>query len=238
MAGRVFFHGALANMANTQSNKMPPREEWIDLPAPERIKAIGHRAYVGGQLPKMWYGIGRRQYHFLVSQGLRSHHAFLDIACGSLRLGQFLIPFLDEGNYYGLEAEPALVEAGLREEILFDIAEIKRPTFSHGYDFDFSFVPRFDIAMAQSLFTHLTEEDIQLCLTNLRKVAVPDSQLFFTFFQGTFPNPDGPSHANKGWQYTPEVMQSLVRDAGWDGDYIGNWGHERKQVMMRVSPRA
>jgi len=210
------------------------REDWINLPAPDRIKAIGHRAYVGGHGPQVWYGIGKRQYHYLVSQGLRSDHKFLDIACGSLRLGQWLIPMLDTGNYFGLEAEPALVQAGLDHEMLYDLATLKQARFGYGYDFDFSFVPRFDMAIAQSLFTHLTPDDITLCLNNLAKVADSESTLFFTYHEGEEMRPDGPSHANKTFRYPETQIAEIAEGAGWTCEFIGDWGHERGQSMVRA----
>src|ERR1700753_963856 len=68
---------------------------------------------LGGSDAEPCYGIGKLQYHFLVANGLRHNHRFLDMACGSLRLGQYLIPFLDEGNYRGIEGEKGLGDAGL-----------------------------------------------------------------------------------------------------------------------------
>ena len=150
------------------------RADW-DLSPVERITKWGHRSYVGGLDLETWFGIGKHQYQYLVSKGLRPHHRFLDIACGSLRLGQFLIPYLDEGCYFGLEGEEILVQAGLENEILPELVAMKKPRFSFNYDFDFDFIDGFDFAMAQSLFTHLTTEDIARCFHNLKSKAGPDS---------------------------------------------------------------
>ena len=212
----------------------PQRREWVRLSVQERMRILGHRDFVGGNTAEMWYGIGRRQFHFLVSQGLAPHHRFLDIGCGSLRLGQFLTPYLERGRYFGLEAEPDLVEAGLAEELLFDIAQTRAPVFGHGYEFDFGFVPGFDVAVAQSLFTHLTDRDIQLCLRNLRTVATAQSVLYFTFFEGNSRNTRRKSHAHRSWKYTRDDMEVLAKEAGWATEYIGGWGHERGQTMMRA----
>ena len=56
-----------------------------------------HRSYVGGSDPECWYGIGRLQYH-LLNDGFNINHKMLDVGCGCLRLGQFLIPMLERGN--------------------------------------------------------------------------------------------------------------------------------------------
>ena len=106
------------------------RQKAMEAPHSERVKMWGHRQYVGGVDSESWYGIGKRQYHFLVANGLESKHRFLDVACGALRLGQYLIPMLDPEKYYGLEAEPGLIEAGIRDEILFDLVSLKKPSLS------------------------------------------------------------------------------------------------------------
>lgn len=213
-------------------------EEDLALSNLERINKWGHRKYIGAPSDELWHGIGRRQFHFLVSQGLRPHHKFLDIACGSLRLGQFLIPFLEPNRYFGLDGEQSLVMAGLEHEILFDLASLKSPKFQFGYDFDVSFASGFDYAMAQSLFTHLTLDDISLCLRNTRQVSASNSRFYFTFFEGSEDrNPTGNSHANQNWAYTMETLRDASKDAGWKFHYIGDWGHERGQMMAYVTPR-
>jgi hypothetical protein len=204
----------------------------------DRITKWGHRSYVGGADSETWYGIGRRQFHFLVSEGLRPEHRFVDIACGSLRLGQFVIPMLESGRYFGLEGEPALVRAGLEEELLFALAEIKKPVFAFNYDFDFSGLDTFDYAMAQSLFTHLTLADIETCFRNLRGKACEESRFYFTFFEGDpSSNPDSDSHANKDWYYRFEQFEEIAARTDWTLTYIGDWGHERDQKMICATIR-
>jgi hypothetical protein len=61
-----------------------------------RVELNPHLA-VGG----MWEEIGKLQLDFLVNQGLRPTHKFLDIGCGTLRGGRHFIRYLDAGNYAG-----------------------------------------------------------------------------------------------------------------------------------------
>lgn len=216
--------------------KLQQREkkaDW-DLSPAERIEKWGHRSYVGGWDAEGWYGIGKHQYHFLVSKGLRSHHRFLDIACGSLRLGQYLIPFLDEGHYFGLEGEEALVRAGLERELSPEVAALKQPRFAFNYDFDFAFVDGFDFAIAQSLFTHLTLDDIEKCFANLCPMANDDSTFFFTYFEGDSADNPKQSHANRGWRYSVPELERAAAKTGWTLTNIGNWGHPRNQKIAYV----
>jgi hypothetical protein len=209
------------------------RKNYLNLPPDERAKLVNHRAYIGGNDCETWYGIGKLQYHFLVKHGLRNDHLFLDIACGALRLGQYLIPYLDSGNYHGLEGEESLVRRGLEHEFFCDVVIGKQPKFSFNYDFDFTFVENFDYAIAQSLFTHLTLEDIEKCFKNLSCVAMGDSKFFFTFFEGSDENnPASASHAQLGWQYSFSQLEQQASPYGWKLSYIGDWSHPRNQMMV------
>jgi len=112
---------------------------------PAGIAALGHRAYVGG----LWDEIGKLQFEFLVSQGLAPHHVLLDIACGSLRGGVHFIPYLEPGNYLGIDKEAELIQLGRREELPAGLEDERRPEFvvSGSFEFDL-FTKRPDYALA------------------------------------------------------------------------------------------
>lgn len=203
---------------------------------PEGIALFGHRDYVGG----MWDEIGRLQFDFLVAQGLLPHHVLLDIACGSLRAGVHLIPYLDPGNYLGVEKEPELVRAGLEQELTREVREEKRQEILVTDSFEFDRLTRRpDFAIAQSLFTHLTPEMIRLCLGRLAAVAPPHLRFFATFFEaGWWRPPRNPerSHTHTLFEYRRRDMRALGRETGWSMDYIGEWEHPRGQRMVEYRP--
>jgi SAM-dependent methyltransferase len=212
------------------------KKEYLALSNTDRVKAVGHRGYTGGQTPEAWYGIGRLQYHFLVSRGLTPQHTFLDIACGALRLGQYLIPFLDKGKYYGIDGEQSLIDAGIANEINFNIIELKKPNFSVNYDFDFSFVKSVDYAIAQSLFTHLTIADIGKCFRSLREKIAPRGRFYFSFFEGDSANNAAVSHPQGAWIYSVSELVAVAKPAGWSIEYIGDWNHPRAQNIALATP--
>jgi hypothetical protein len=128
------------------------------------IRLVGHRGYVGG----LWEIIGQLQFDFLVAQGLTPAHCLLDIACGALRGGVHFIPYLAPGNYLGLEKEQILIALGIDKELEAAVYQQKHPEFVISACFDFhKFSKKPHFSIAQSLFTHLTPEDIGLCLRNL-----------------------------------------------------------------------
>lgn len=83
-----------------------------------------HREKVGGLRDEM----GKLQFDYLIKNGLKPEHKFLDIACGSFRAGRFLIEYLNTNNYYGIDADFEVIEDGKRYEINSFIDE-KAPIF-------------------------------------------------------------------------------------------------------------
>lgn len=197
----------------------------------EPIGGIGPRGFVGG----LWHELGELQFRFLVDQGLRPEHVLLDIACGSLRAGVRLVPYLNTGNYLGIDIMPELIEHGRTAELGPVLCGIKRPEFVVSSSFEFErFSRRPDFAIAQSLFTHLIEPDIAQCLGNLGRFALPTTVLFATFFEVPAPvaNP-AESHPHVAFRFTRERMRRLGEQAGWSMEYIGDWRHPREQKMLR-----
>ena len=189
---------------------------------------FGHRDYVGA----LWNTVGPLQFQFLVAQGLEPHHVLLDIACGSLRGGVHFVPFLDAGNYLGIDKERRLIRRGLRKELPGGVRRVKRPEFVVSRSFQFEHLSKKpDFALAHSLFTHLPTPLIIDCLTKLRSFA-PQCRLFATFFESanTVTYAVTPCDTLE-FRYTREEMAHFAREAGWEFHYIGPWGHPRGQVM-------
>jgi hypothetical protein len=201
---------------------------------PDGIKEVGHREYVGG----MWDEIGRLQFDFLVSQGLRPHHYLLDIACGSLRAGTHFIPYLEPGHYLGVDKEADLIRAGVERELGAELREARRPVLIVDGEFSFDrFGLRPDYALAQSLFSHLTSDRIEKCLRNLRGVIADDGAFYATYIESAerFHNPER-SHDAAMFHFTREEMERFGRSTGWRFEYIGDWNHPRQQVIVRYRP--
>lgn len=205
--------------------------------ANESLRSRGYRGYVGGN-DNQWESIGRLQFDFMCSSGLTPGSILLDIACGSLRAGRHFIPYLDPTNYLGIELENDLIQAGLRFEIDPLVVEEKAPEFVVSGSFEFSkFSKKPDYSIANSLFTHLTPEDILACLSNLRENVDLGHQFYATFFKAARPveNPSS-SDAHKAFRYTTRELKRLARLAGFDTEYIGDWSHPRRQQMLLFRP--
>ena len=63
----------------------------------------------------IWPHLQQYQFNALTRLGLKPHHSVVDIGCGPLTVGVALIPYLDSGNYAGVDLLPEpLVEAHRR----------------------------------------------------------------------------------------------------------------------------
>lgn len=196
----------------------------------EGIRKIGHRTYVGG----MWDEIGSLQFNFLLAQGLRPEHYLLDVACGALRLGVKVIPYLEPGHYLGIEKEAALVRAGLEQELDSAVRLAKKPNVVVSDSFEFEKLgQKADFAIAQSLFSHFPGELIHTCLSRLHPYMSDGGTLYATFFESEqrVRNPNVP-HDHGYFAYTAEEMISFGQAAGYHSQYIGDWNHPRRQVMV------
>lgn len=155
---------------------------YYDLVAIEQtVRDGGHREVIGA----LWDQIGAHQMAYLLSQGLRPDQRFLDIGCGSLRLGSRLIPWMEPGGYFGTDISSVLIEAGRMAE-LDDDGRARAPSenFAVNEDFGFEFLPGpVDMAIAQSVFTHLPLNHLRRCLATLAPWMVSGGTLFVTYFE-------------------------------------------------------
>jgi hypothetical protein len=194
------------------------------------IWLLGHRQYVGGD----WGALGDLQFEFMLKMGLKPGHVLLDIGCGALRGGVKFIDYLDEGNYLGLEREKQLLKVGIKQELGRERMRRKSPQFviSDRFEFD-KFSRRPDFAIAQSLFTHLAESDILLCLEKLRRFMNPGGRFYATFFiDESHVNQSPRSHSHRSFRFPRATVEDFGVKSGWNPRYIGDWGHPRRQAMV------
>lgn len=200
-----------------------------------------HREQVGG----MWDEIGRLQIDFLIAQGLRPGDRLLDVGCGCLRGGVHFVRYLEPGHYFGLDRDAALVAAGLEIELpRAGLAGRLAPDHLLVNDaFEaWRFGVAFDVAWAQSLFTHLTAPDIRRCLAETARAVRTGGRFFATFFEcGDDPavpvthQPGGiVTHAGRDpYHYRFADLASLCDGLPWTAAYMGEWSHPRDQRMVR-----
>ena len=171
-------------------------EDGLGLELP--IGSEHYRAYVGP--PEKYDLISANQFVLLVQLGLREHHKLLDIGCGSLRGGRLFIPYLLPKNYYGTEPNQWLIDQGIKANLGQSIIDIKKPHFSNNSEFLLDeFNTTFDYILAQSIFSHASQNQIRKCLMMANKV-MDEKSIFVATFVMSDKNSDADS-----WTY-PEVV--------------------------------
>ena len=101
---------------------------------------------------------GREQLGYLQRAGLRSNSKLVDIGCGVLRAGYWIIGFLDANCYCGIQPHRERLEIGIHSFLDPGTVERKRPRFDSNSEFDTSvFSDKFDFFLAYSMFTHAAE---------------------------------------------------------------------------------
>jgi SAM-dependent methyltransferase len=200
------------------------------------------RMVVGGS----WDEMGQVQFDFLVKQGLQPSDWMLDVGCGSLRGGVHFIRYLEAGHYCGIEREQWILDAGqveLAEAGLVD----KKPELLRDSSFDFAkFGRKFDVALAQSVFTHIPLNNIHRCLVRMADALRPGGVFYATFLD----NPGDPNDLSPiefkqvgipntitypdrdPFRYHVRFFEDLIQGLPLKLEHIGEWGSPRGQSML------
>ncbi|MGP1382500.1 MAG: class I SAM-dependent methyltransferase [Thainema sp.] len=208
----------------------------------EEVQSGNHREVIGGK----WDEIGNLQFEFLKAQGLKPESKFLDVGCGSLRGGIHFVQYLNSGNYYGIDINESLLEAGYNVELAKAGIQDRQPreNLACVSNFDCSqFNCQFDYAIAQSVFTHLLFNHIRQCLEKIVDVMAPGGVFFATFFELPSDRPHSQSfthrpsgiitHATEDpYHYKVSDFDYACEGLPWRVKYIGEWNHPRDQHMI------
>ncbi len=185
-----------------------------------------YRAYVGP--PKDYDFISAMVFNLLTCIGLRQHHKVLDIGCGSLRNGRLLIPYLNRGNYIGIDPNKWLIDDGVKNEIGKDMVQIKKPIFSYSGSLkDFKEPLDLDYAIAQSIFSHTGIDLFEEWLSEVSGHLKDNGVLLATFLI------DDKDNTENGWIYpgcvkfTPETVAKIASNHGLHFQIL-NWFHPRQ----------
>ncbi|WP_306151178.1 sulfotransferase [Roseovarius sp. MMSF_3281] len=209
-----------------------------------KLNSGEHRDVIGG----LWDEVGKWQFNLLKKAGLKPRHRLVDVGCGSLRGGVHFIPYLERGNYFGTDINGSLVEAGLNNELSPDDRNrVPSENFCVSDDFSFNFEDvNFDYAIAVSLFTHLSRNKIEMCLSQLRpKMNASHGRFLATFFLPKEGAPTFGRHPQKSgihtfswhdpFHYTVQTIEDMASNTGWKVESVEDLGHPRGQIVVMFS---
>lgn len=147
----------------------------------DRAEALGRSMWLGG-LTAQFERDGRLQLSKLLRAGLSPGSVVVEVGCGALRAGYWLIHFLDPDRYHGIEPNRAMIDTA--REVLLEpgLEELKRPRFAYNDDFDlgvFGAVP--DFVLARSIWSHTSRGQIRAMLDSFAAIAAPDAVMLTSY---------------------------------------------------------
>lgn len=195
--------------------------------------------FTGGPIDRFGL-VGRQTLKSLKAAGMRRSSKVLDVGCGVLRVGYWLVRLLEPDCYYGLDVNPKWIEAGLKHAIGEKLAKAKRPRFDHNEAFDFSvFGVKFDYVIARSMFTHASPEQVGQAFDSFRDNS-PDTGVMLVSYAPLKKDEAGEKvvDVNKfgewSWRrYGKTYLKQLAQERGL---FAGSFGKPfNGQVWLRVS---
>lgn len=125
---------------------------------------LAEDVFLGGH-PDLFDLAGRNLLMVLLREGLTPQSNVLDIGCGCLRGGYWLIHLLEKGWHFGIEPNTTMLDAGRTILLEPGLEDQKQPRFANNSDFDMSvFGQSFDFVVARSIWTHCSKQHIQTML--------------------------------------------------------------------------
>jgi hypothetical protein len=206
----------------------------------QKAERLGRNTFLGVPVRNFEKG-GRELFIYLLNAGLVPDSRLVDIGCGVLRGGYWLIHFLKPGCYSGIEPHTGRLEMGTRSILEPEVLSAKRPRFDSNPHFDTSvFGEKFDFFLAYSIWTHAAKPQIQTMLDAFLRDAT-ESATFLTSYlpagwrhrdyqgdkwYGTSHESDTPGciHHSRRWIKAECERRGLtVRELGRDKTYSQSW---------------
>lgn len=190
----------------------------------EKAKELSKTVFLGGSVDR-FETVGRMQLIILLRNGLYPESKTLDIGCGVLRGGYWLVNFLNPECYFGIEPSKEMVDVGIEHFLGPSLMKTKRPRFDFNAEFDFSvFREKFDFFIARSIWTHASKSQIERMLDSFCQNST-DGAVFLADFKpaGLLINRD-----YKGAEWLGRVGTS-----GQPGTVSHSFGWIRKQCSKR-----
>jgi len=159
---------------------------------------------------------GRNQFQTLIGLGILPDSKVLDIGCGVLRLAYWLIHFLKENGYYGIEPAQNRVELG--KQYLFDqsLLMTKRPSFDFNEDFDSSVFPvLFDFFVAGSIWTHCGKTSIQKMLDHFQNQSTENGIFLASYIPAKSENEEYLGDSWVGTSHKSSVAGCIKHSKAW-----------------------
>lgn len=180
-----------------------------------RAESITERAFLGVPATDFASG-GREQLIFLLQAGLTPQSRLLDVGCGALRAGYWLIHFLQADRYCGIEPHGGRLAMG-RETILEPGLEAaKRPRFDGNAAFNTNvFGEKFDFFLAYSIWTHASKRQLCCMLDGFLRDSTAEARFLASYLPADETNIDYQGEGWNGTSHESNVPGCIHHDPVW-----------------------
>lgn len=152
-----------------------------------------------------WDSHGLLQRDFLIKQGMKPHHTMLDIGCGVGRGSRRFVPYLNTGNYTGIDISLKALDYAIALSVSEGWAQ-SAPRFLINSDLDL--IGSFDYLWAHSVATHLPEEQLDKMIGNAANIMGEQSKFLFTYKRSDKPKRTGLKQFSYSASWFTDVAES------------------------------
>jgi cyclopropane fatty-acyl-phospholipid synthase-like methyltransferase len=151
---------------------------------------------------------GRMQADILIKEGCNTSSKVLEVGCGCLSAGLYLIEMLKPEHYVGIDPNEWLRETALRKPEVSRMAAVKKPVFLSNEDFDAtSSGLTFDFVLSHSILSHAAHWQLPLFLDKVSAVLAPTGKIVASLYvaegnpYGSQGSPDHQDSMDESWVY-------------------------------------
>jgi hypothetical protein len=180
-------------------------------------------------------GRALKRWEDIVALGLEPQMRCVDYGCGSLRLGQHAMRYLDAGNYYGIDVTDVFIAAGI-ELIDPELVSSKRPklaTISGEVLRDIrAWQP--DFIFSNAVLQHVPPEELSLFFERLESMMAPYTKAYILYITGDRVQ----RFDSMSWSYPSDYIRTAARSAapslkiGAISGYFGQRGDGRHREVL------
>jgi SAM-dependent methyltransferase len=170
-----------------------------------------------------WMEMQEYQINLLKQLDLAPHHALLDIGCGPLSGGLVFIPYLDAGNYFGVDIRESAIAEAQKQVAKAGLAD-KKPNLVVSSTFGSQELngQKFDYVWASQTTYHLDPSMLADCFEHVSSSLKPGGRFYADFIS----NPDLVT-ADKHWyefSFHFHSVESVIEASERHGLVMSNLG--------------
>lgn len=172
-----------------------------------KLDAGKAHATLGGRLKATGEDSGASVVDFLRQRGLQPVHTCVDYGCGSLRIGEPLMRYLEPGRYWGVDVTDRFINDGLAriEPGLLRAKEPRVAVLAPSVLEDLR-AAQPDYVVANAVLHHVPPFELAGFLRDLLSIAGPHTQTFVTARTSATPV----QFSARSWAYPVDVLQAAA----------------------------